>query len=254
VNDPEAHMIALVVRLAGLLPSGAIQALAQTIGEASAQYWTDLRLRASQAVPQPHVRALVLEMLGAWQQHAPDIVPTEIALVLRTAAAAISTVRDSQAVELVWSGPLISSSAMRRTDQALLQLITSAQQSLLIVSFAVCKIPAIAAAIVQAAARDVTIRICAEAPEPSGQKMAYDTLKALGPQVAQHAAIYVWPSEQRPADVGLMQSPGRSPKWALLSMMVVAEATTYPGVCHAVYRNRVHWRDGQSILHSLLDC
>ncbi|NTU80473.1 MAG: phospholipase, partial [Chloroflexales bacterium] len=39
-----------------------------------------------------------------------------------------------------------------------------------------------------------------EAPEPSGQKMAYDTIKALGPEVAQHASIYIWPSVKRPVD------------------------------------------------------
>jgi phosphatidylserine/phosphatidylglycerophosphate/cardiolipin synthase-like enzyme len=89
---------------------------------------------------------------------------------------------------------------MRRTDQALLQVINAAQHTLLIVSFAVYKISAIAAAMVQAAERGVTIRICVEAPEPSGQKMAHDTIKALGPGVAQRAAIYVWPSEKRPID------------------------------------------------------
>ena len=110
------------------------------------------------------------------------------------------TYRESQAVELVWTGPLVSGATMRRTDQALLEVINNAQQSLLIVSFAVYKIPAIATAIVHAAGRGVAIRICVEAPEPSGQKMAYDTIKALGPEVAQHAALYVWPSDQRPHD------------------------------------------------------
>jgi phosphatidylserine/phosphatidylglycerophosphate/cardiolipin synthase-like enzyme len=89
---------------------------------------------------------------------------------------------------------------MRRTDQALLQVINSAKQSLLIVSFAVYKIPAIATAIVNSARRGVAIRICVEAPEPSGQKMAYDTIRALGSDVAQRAAIYVWPSDQRLTD------------------------------------------------------
>ena len=120
--------------------------------------------------------------------------------MLRTAATTTRSVKEAQTVELVWTGPLVAGPAMRRTDQALLQVINAAQQSLLIVSFAVYKISAIAAAIVRAAERGVMIRICVEAPEPSGQKMAHDTIKALGTAVAQRAAIYVWPSKKRPTD------------------------------------------------------
>jgi len=200
MDNPQTLIITWSVRLAGIMPSGTIQALAQTIERGNTPQWSDLRLQATQVVPQPHLRALVLELLSAWQQHAAAVTPADVALALRTAAITAKTYRESQAVELVWTGPLVSGATMRRTDQALLEVITSAQQSLLIVSFAVYKIPAIASAIVQAASRGVTIRICVEAPEPSGQKMAYDTIKALGPEVAQRAVLYVWPSDQRPHD------------------------------------------------------
>jgi phosphatidylserine/phosphatidylglycerophosphate/cardiolipin synthase-like enzyme len=159
-----------------------------------------MRLQAAQIVPQPHLRSLVLNMLTAWQQQTPNLLPADVSLMLRTAAATARSVREAQTVELVWTGPLVAGPAMRRTDQALLQVINAAQQSLLIVSFAVYKIAAIATAIVRAAERGVTIRICVEAPEPSGQKMAHDTIRALGPEVAQRAAIYVWPSDKRPTD------------------------------------------------------
>jgi phosphatidylserine/phosphatidylglycerophosphate/cardiolipin synthase-like enzyme len=200
METPQMLIITWAVRLAGIMPGGTIQALAQIIERGSTPEWPDLRLQTTQVVPQPHLRALVLELLSAWQQHAADVTPTDVALALRTAAITAKTYREAQAVELVWTGPLISGATMRRTDQALLEVITTAQQSLLIVSFAVYKIPTIAGAIVQAASRGVTIRICVEAPEPSGQKMAYDTIKALGPAVAQRAAVYVWPSDQRPHD------------------------------------------------------
>ena len=174
--------------------------LADTIEACPAQQWTSVRLQVAQVVPQPHLRSLVLDMLAAWQRQAPNIPPTDIALMLRTAAATARSVREAQIVELVWTGPTVAGPAMRRTDQALLQVINAAQQSLLIVSFAVYKISAIAAAIVRAAERGVRIKICVEAPEPSGQKMAHDTIKALGPDVAQRATIYVWPGDKRPTD------------------------------------------------------
>jgi phosphatidylserine/phosphatidylglycerophosphate/cardiolipin synthase-like enzyme len=182
------------------LPGGTLQTLAQAIAGCQAQQWSSLRLQVSQVVPQPHLRALGLDLLTAWQQQAPGLLPADVALMLRTAAATTQSVRESQTLELVWTGPLVAGPAMRRTDQALLQVINSAKRSLLIVSFAVYKIPAIAAAIVRAAERGAAIRICVEAPEPSGQKMAHDTIKALGPEVAQRAAIYVWPSDKRPTD------------------------------------------------------
>ena len=114
--------------------------------------------------------------------------PADVALVLRRRGDHAKAYRESQAVELVWTGPLSAARRCAGPIRRCCEVITSAQQSLLIVSFAVYKIPAIASAIVQAAKRGVTIRICVEAPEPSGQKMAYDTIKALGPEVAQRAA------------------------------------------------------------------
>jgi phosphatidylserine/phosphatidylglycerophosphate/cardiolipin synthase-like enzyme len=200
MNDPYGQLMPQVIRLAEALPAGTLQTLASAIANCPAQGWEQLRLRASQIVPQLHLRSLVLDMLTAWQQQMPGVQPAEVALMLRTAAVTAHSVRAAQTVELVWTGPLVAGPAMRRTDQALLQVINAAQQSLLIVSFAVYKISAIAAAIVRAGERGVTIRICVEAPEPSGQKLAHDTIKALGIAVAQRAAIYVWPSDKRPTD------------------------------------------------------
>jgi phosphatidylserine/phosphatidylglycerophosphate/cardiolipin synthase-like enzyme len=200
MHDPHAHLMPHMIRLAEALPTGTLQTLASAIAACSAQEWGRVRLQAAQAVPQPQLRSLVVDMLVAWQQHAPDVQPADVALMLRTAAMTARSTRAAQTIELVWTGPLVAGPAMRRTDQALLQVIASAQQSLLIVSFAVYKIAAIAAAIVRAAERGVTIRICVEAPEPSGQKMAHDTIKALGAEVAQRVAIYVWPSDKRPTD------------------------------------------------------
>lgn len=95
---------------------------------------------------------------------------------------------------------------MRRTEQALLQVIDAAQHELLIVSFAVYKIDAIIAALIRAFERGVRLRICVEAPEPSGQRMANDTISALGPAMGQRADIYIWPKDQR--QVGPSGKPG----------------------------------------------
>lgn len=198
--DATTPLVERAIALADAAPTGMLQTLAQVIAASRPQQWSELRLQLTQILPQQHLCALAEEFLGSWHGQAPRVTPQEAALVIRTAALTTRAARERQSVELVWTGPTVRQVAMRRTDQALLEVIQRAQQSLLIVSFAVYNIPAIAAAIVQAAARGVTIQICVEAPEPSGQKMAHDTVKALGPAVAQQAAIYVWPSDQRPVN------------------------------------------------------
>jgi len=199
MDDQRQLIIDHVVRLAAELPPGTIHALAAAI-EGAAGPSAVGRASALQAIPQPSQRAWASGFLEAWAQHAPALSGAAAAMALRTAAAATRSARAEQRIELIWTGPLAVGVSMRRTDQALLQVIHSALQELLVVSFAVYKIPAVVAAIIGAAARGVVIRICVEAPEPSGQKMAYDTIRALGPAVASAAQIYIWPTDRRPAD------------------------------------------------------
>lgn len=87
---------------------------------------------------------------------------------------------------------------MRRTDQALIQIIEGAQRSLLIVSFAVYSIPVIRSALIDAAARHVQIQLFIESPEESGGRLAYHALHTLGANMAHAADIYIWPQPQRP--------------------------------------------------------
>ena len=200
MTDPHHELITATVQLTGHLPAGTVHTLAQTLATVAPGDWVGMRQGSYQVVPQPALRALVDDYLTLWREHAPGVAPAEAALMLRTAAVSVRNTREGRKVELVWTGPAVSNIAMRRTDQALLEVIAKAKQRLLIVSFTVYKIPAIADALVKAAKSGVQIRICVEAPEPSGQKIAYDTIKALGSEVAQHAAIYVWPSDKRPTD------------------------------------------------------
>lgn len=84
-----------------------------------------------------------------------------------------------------------------RPDPALLQLINDAQETLHIVSFAVYKPEAMSQAIVNAAQRGVSVSVYLETPDASQGRVAFDTIGALGGEVAQSAQIYVWPQEER---------------------------------------------------------
>ena len=195
----EAAFIAgQAARLAAELPPSVIRDLAATLARLDLRDWPYARLRVLQSVPQPRFHGLIDEFLVAWQQHALGVSPESIALALLASAAATERSRHEQTVELVWTGPDTPSIPLRRTDQALMQVIEAAQRDLLVVSFAVYNISAIVQALIAAAGRGVRLRICLEAPEPGGQRLAYDTIRALGPEVGHLAQLYIWPLDQRP--------------------------------------------------------
>jgi hypothetical protein len=167
MNNQQQIIIAGAARLAAALPRATVNTLAYMLErtDRSAPMAT-IPVRLLQVVPQPAQQALIRTFLENWQTQAAEIDPTTVATALHAAAAAIQHVREEQQVELVWTGPLAIGVSMRRTDQALLEIIAGARQELLIVSFAVYRIPEIVNAIIKAAGRGVRIRICVEAPEP----------------------------------------------------------------------------------------
>jgi phosphatidylserine/phosphatidylglycerophosphate/cardiolipin synthase-like enzyme len=149
------------------------------------------------AVPQAHYRALAHGLVGAWQDHAPDLQPQSLAFALLAAGRCEEFGRKSQHLELVWTGPEVETIPPRRTEQALLEVINSASSTLTIVSFVAYKVPYVCRAIAGAARRGVSVRLILEDPEVSQGKVAFAALTALGPDVAAHSQVYVWPVERR---------------------------------------------------------
>jgi len=101
---------------------------------------------------------------------------------------------------VVWTGPDQSVIPLRRTEQAILQVLSSAQSRILLVSYAVYSIPNIQHAVVRAAKRGVTITVIVETPNRLDVQNEYSNLKALGEDVAKCSAVYYWPQEHREAD------------------------------------------------------
>jgi phosphatidylserine/phosphatidylglycerophosphate/cardiolipin synthase-like enzyme len=180
------------------MPDELIIALANALEGASTNNWNQLRSQALDAVWQPAVHNQVQEFLNFWHSHAPSLTTESVSLALLTAAQVEEHYRNYEQIELVWTGPDSKIIPLRRTDQALLQLIDEAQQSLHIVSFAVYKADTIVNAIVRAMRRGVATAIYLETPNASEGKIAFDTISALGEDVAKSANIYTWPLEKRP--------------------------------------------------------
>jgi phosphatidylserine/phosphatidylglycerophosphate/cardiolipin synthase-like enzyme len=185
-------------RLARLLPSSVIEAVAARLGRADGSSLGTLRGQVAQAVPGPHHRALVVAFLDRWISEAAGVLPQSVVLALLAASEAEKSHRDSQSVELAWTGPEVGVVPLRQTEQVILQVIDSANERLLVVSYAVFNIPRICEALIRAADRCVAITIVVESPDRNEGRKAYNTLAALGPAVASRCDVYLWPIEGRP--------------------------------------------------------
>jgi phosphatidylserine/phosphatidylglycerophosphate/cardiolipin synthase-like enzyme len=184
------------------LPLELVARLAGALSQAEPGDWNRLRAGAVQAVAQPGVRERVGEFIDLWRSHAPGVSPGSVALGLLAAARAEEHHRRHQRLELVWTGPDSRIIPLRRTDQALLQLIHSAQETLHVVSFAVYRAEGISRALVEAAGRGVSVAVYLETPDAGERKITYDTIKALGGEIPRHARIYAWPLDRRPRTAG----------------------------------------------------
>lgn len=151
-------------------------------------------------VAQPTYRAAVGQFLSGWSASETPLPSAVVAMALRTAAYAVRVHRAESSTELVWTGPNPEALPLRRTDQALLEVINAAQQMLTIVTFAAYKVPAVAEALVRAAQRQVRIRIIIESAQASEGKIAYESIDALGPTVSAMAEVYIWPMDKRSVD------------------------------------------------------
>lgn len=141
---------------------------------------------------------MALELLNAWREHAPELPSSALAFALLVAGTSEEFRRKSEELQLVWTGPEVEAVPPQRTEQALAQVIGSAKSTLTIVSFVAYKIPAISAAVAEAARRGVAVRLILEKPEVSEGKVAFDAMQAFGPDVAERSTVYVWPLDKRP--------------------------------------------------------
>lgn len=156
-------------------------------------------LAAMSELPQPELRARAGEIVSEFVESAAAAGPRAFAWALRSAEAANRAERARQALELVWTGPTPDGAALRRTDQALLEVIGRARKKLLIVTYAAYDVAAVREALLAAEARGVSLAFVLESKEESGGKVTVNAVQALGP-LAERVAVYVWPLERRPRD------------------------------------------------------
>jgi len=103
-----------------------------------------------------------------------------------------------QQIELLWAGPSPANQIpARRIDQVLYDLIGEAQRDVMLVTFAAAKIDRLAAALITAMRRHVSVQLILEFEEASEGQLSYDALRAFPERLVEGAKIYCWPVDRR---------------------------------------------------------
>jgi phosphatidylserine/phosphatidylglycerophosphate/cardiolipin synthase-like enzyme len=195
--NPSLVIAEAALKLAAKLPADVIEQAAQII---STHDPLEARSRLADCIPHAHYRSLCLGFFQGWRMKASSVSPSEVAIALRTAACSQKPREADPSVEIVWTGPRCEKVSFRHTEQAILQVLNSAQSRVLLVSYAVYSIPNIQDAVVRAARRGVKITVIVETPDKLDVQNEYSTLQALGDDVARCSTVYYWPKENRKAD------------------------------------------------------
>lgn len=153
----------------------------------------------SRTIPDPSAREEVQALANEWLR--ADLDPAALGWSLLGASAMDDLHAAKGQEELVWTGPTPFSTTLRRTEQAIVELVSNAEKELWLVCFAAYKVDEIKSAIRAAAERGVEIRLVVESPKVSEGKVEFSALKGLGGEISRLASAYVWPLEKRWKDV-----------------------------------------------------
>lgn len=187
----------IVIKFVDDLPREYISRAATFLQKETLLDFVRIAHRLQTAVPQIEVQEKVRSFVEDWSNLDKAPSPAEMALLLTAVAAALEYQDQKQSIELTWTGPKTQNINLRRTDQALIELINSAKKRITIVSFAVYRAKSILTALEKAAKRGVEINIIIESPDASEGKIAHDTIKGLGNALKSMARIHIWPYAKR---------------------------------------------------------
>ena len=176
----------------------------EMVGEVSdsLQAWqgmpsTFLKAKIISSIHNPQTKYKLSNLMDCWISTCPELSAASISLSLRASLISLQT-SVFPAVEIIWTGPEETGHNFRRTDQALLELITESKENLLIVSFAVYKAESIIQAIENAILRNVKVVVCLEDAEDHHGKLSVSGINAFSSSIFKIATFYNWPIENRP--------------------------------------------------------
>lgn len=163
-----------------------IQVIASRIRQSDGK---KIRGSLAEAVTTPNATRLVDQLLLAWRE--TTLSADELALMIQAAVYVFTKATNQQSSELVWTGPSPPFVSTRRTEQALLQVINAAEQTLFITSFVAYDISTIVKALNAAIDRGVVISMLLELSQDQGGTISFDALGMMK-SVVPAANLFAW--------------------------------------------------------------
>lgn len=180
------ELLDAIAALVSLVSPEKVQAVAARIRRTDASK----AATALQAVVGTPVASAVVEQLAAaWQN--TNVGSDELASMLLAASHVYTKATSEQSTELVWTGPTTPFVSARRTEQALLQVINSAEQSLFITSFVAYDVPNVVRGLNAAVDRGVAISMLLELSQGHGGSISFDAIGKMRMSVPA-ARLFAW--------------------------------------------------------------
>lgn len=195
VSDMD-ELLDAIAALVSLVSPEKVQAVAARVRR------TDASMAATalpSVVGTPVASSVVEQLAAAWQN--TKVGSDELALMLIAASHVYAKAASEQSTELVWTGPTTPFVSARRTEQALLQVINSAEQSLFITSFVAYDVSTIVKALNAANDRAVAISMLLELSQDHGGSITFDAIGKMRTLVPA-ANLYVWRDKADPFSDG----------------------------------------------------
>jgi cardiolipin synthase A/B len=140
-------------------------------------------------VSTPVAAGIVDQIIESWK--VTDVRADELASMLLAASHVFTKVTTEQSIELVWTGPTTPFVSARRTEQALLQVINTADMTLFITSFVAYDVSSIVKALNAASDRGVAISMLLESSLDHGGSIKMDVIGKMRILVP-YARLYAW--------------------------------------------------------------
>ncbi|MGJ3258016.1 MAG: DISARM system phospholipase D-like protein DrmC [Rhodospirillales bacterium] len=137
----------------------------------------------------PVARDRLRKLVESWRNC--PLPSDELAAMLTGAAYAYKHAKAESDIELVWTGPSSELVAMRKTEQALLQVIDVARERFFLTSFVAYDVAAIMNALAAASERGVEISMLLESSDAHGGGVSIDGIGHMK-KVLPSARIYFW--------------------------------------------------------------
>lgn len=186
------RLLDAVAAVVWLVSPEKVQAIASRIRRTDA---SKAAAALSGAVSTPFAAEVVDQLIDAWR--ASKVSADELASMLIAAGYVFTKATNQQSTELVWTGPTTPFVSARRTEQALLQVINAAEQTLFITSFVAYNVSTIVKALNAASDRGVVISMLLELSQDHGGNITFDAIGKMRTLVPA-ARLYSWRDKADP--------------------------------------------------------